>query len=282
MIRQLACRGCALTLLSVCRLGHPRWTSLRAKNGRPLFVREADFATEKSVIEWVEWRAKQTPGPGGSYDVDRSFNATQEPESKGMRMGNTNIGKRYVDLMIEPRARDTPGPGEHDLNLYEASVGMSCLKTNGPSADGKGGFSFAGRPSVGELPAPFTALSEPFFGESDIRTGDHTQDASYLNSLTPWRASERYIERAADKSDTSISWLSEETMRKNEGGSLSDAVDYTGGQKRKLQSTRLGSDRRFSTARAFTMSVNAKRCAENFATANERAAALAAGDGGER
>ena len=71
-------------------------------------------------------------------------------------------------------------------------------------------------------------------------------------------------------------------MRKNEGGSLSDAVDYTGGQKRKLQSTRLGSDRRFSTARAFTMSVNAKRCAENFATANERAAALAAGDGGEQ
>ena len=30
------------------------------------------------------------------------------------------------------------------------------------------------------------------------------------------------------------------------------------------------------------MSVNAKRCAENFATANERAAALAAGDGGEQ
>lgn len=184
-------------------------------------------ATEKSLIEWIEWRAAQTPGPGGTYDVDHSFNATQESEGKGTSMGNTNIGKRYVDLLIEPRAKATPGPGTHDLSLYEASVGMSCLKTNGPSKDGKGGFSFAGRPSVGEMPAPFSHLSAPNIGETDIRTGDHTTDASYVGSLTPWRQSERYKERSQSKNDasTSISWLSEESKLQAEAGRLSSIPD---------------------------------------------------------
>lgn len=140
-------------------------------------------------------------------------------------MGNTNIGKRYVDLLIEPVAKQTPGPGAHDLSLYEASVGMSCLKTNGPSKDGKGGFSFAGRPSVGEMPAPFASLSAPNLGDTDIRTGDHTKDASYIGSLTPWRQSERYMERSQSKDETSISWLSEESKMRGEAGKLSSIPD---------------------------------------------------------
>lgn len=225
---------------------------------------------------WLQHVAAQTPGPGGSYDVEGSFHRTQDSECFA-KIGNGNIGKRYIQLLVEPKGRNTPGPGTHDLSAYEASKGMSCLKTNGPSKDGKGGFSFAGRPSVGELPAPFSHLSEPVSGYSDIRTGDHTADASYIGALTPWRSSERYMERSESKGDkTGISWLSEESMRKGEAGSFGDITDYTAkAGRRKLRKSKLPNS--FMTKRAFTMAVNAKRCAEYFVSANASFDALAIG-----
>ena len=136
-------------------------------------------ATEKSMIEWIEHRARQTPGPGGTYDVGKSFERTQEV-SKGIRHGNGNIGKRYVDLLIEPRARSTPGPANYDVDTSMQHLGISCVKTGG-------GFSFTGRPSVGALPAPFQSLSAPSIGNTDIRLD---KSVDYGKSLTPWRESE--------------------------------------------------------------------------------------------
>ena len=261
---------------------HPKKGTKMARERKvdPKTGKTTSVKLEKSLIEWVQHVAAQTPGPGGTYDVEGSFAKTQDSEFKGTKMGATNIGKRYVQILIEPRARATPGPGAHDLSAYEASKGMSCLKTNGPGKDGKGGFSFAGRPSVGEMPAPFSHLSEPVSGSSDIRTGDHSADASYIGALTPWRASERYMERSQNKADKSgISWLSEESMRKGEAGSFGNITDYTAkAGRRKLQKSKLPGS--FMTKRAFTMGVNAKRCAEYFESANASFNALEIGGGG--
>jgi hypothetical protein len=101
-------------------------------------------------------------------------------------MGSTNIGKRYIDLLIEPRARSTPGPANYDVGTSLEHLGISCVKTDG-------GFSFAGRPNVGVLPAPFNSLSAPDLGMSVVRT---EKSADYSKTLTPWRESKRFVERS--------------------------------------------------------------------------------------
>eukprot|EP01049_Picozoa_sp_SAG25_P002345 SAG25_NODE_121_length_14652_cov_9.937607_4_plen_115_part_00 len=109
-----------------------------------------------------------------------------------MRMGSTNVGKRYVDLLIEPRARSTPSPANYDVGTSLEHLGISCVKTGG-------GFSFAGRPNVGELPAPFESLSSVNLSQTTIHT---EASADYSKSLTPWRESSRFVERSTVRSLT--------------------------------------------------------------------------------
>ena len=68
-------------------------------------------------------------GPGGTYDVSGSFERTQEV-SKGVRHGNGNVGKRYIDLLIEPRARSTPGEHTTAVFTYRAMLDSASLCLN--------------------------------------------------------------------------------------------------------------------------------------------------------
>ena len=127
------------------------------------------------MIEWVEWRARQTPAPGGSYNVGKALDKV-ECKSKGTRLGKTNIGKRYVELLVEPRARQTPGPGAYETTKCLEKLGVTCLKEGG-------GFSMSGRPSLGQLPGRFASLSSNSFSDIDIRleqvwTETRTRDTS--------------------------------------------------------------------------------------------------------
>lgn len=223
--------------------------------------------TEKSMIEWVEYRAAQTPGPGGTYNVSKALDKA-ECKSKGTRLGKTNIGKRYVELLVEPRARSTPGPGAYETTKCLEKLGVTCLKEGG-------GFSMSGRPSLGQLPGRFASLSSNSFSDIDIRLD---QSADHPKALTPWRDLPHLAEATAEAGSWSklantkpARGLSEMEKSVMEAGSFTDPKIRR--PRRKLTKPRCNNS--FLTATAFTNSINSRRRTEAVAEANETKEALA-------
>eukprot|EP01052_Picozoa_sp_SAG31_P022991 SAG31_NODE_1860_length_7048_cov_6.740325_4_plen_479_part_00 len=239
------------------------WQYLKSRKGAKLARGDA---TEKSMIEWVEWRARQTPAPGGTYNVSKALDKV-ECKSKGTRLGKTNVGKRYVELLVEPRARQTPGPGAYETTKCLEKLGVTCLKEGG-------GFSMSGRPSLGQLPGKFASLSSNSFSEIDIRL---EQSADHSKVLTPWRDQPNLAELSAaaggwtkfanSNPARQPSKLEQSSM---EAGSFTDPKIRRAG--RRLTAPRCTST--YLTGMAFTRSINSKRRTEAVQAAHETRLAL--------
>eukprot|EP01051_Picozoa_sp_SAG22_P002427 SAG22_NODE_107_length_19899_cov_24.034141_4_plen_483_part_00 len=239
------------------------WSYLKTNSGAKLSKGEN---MEKSMIEWVEYRAAQTPAPGGTYDVTKSLDYVQS-KSKGTRMGKTNIGKRYVELLVEPRAAQTPGPGAYETTKCLEKLGVTCLKEGG-------GFSMAGRPSLGQLPGKFASMSAASFSNIDIRL---ERSADHSKVLTPWRDQPHLAEQTAEAGSWAnlakkkpASQLSAVEQSVREAGSFTDPKIRRA--RRRLTRPKCSSS--YLTGAAFTNSINARRRTEAVNNANETKLAL--------
>jgi hypothetical protein len=222
---------------------------------------------EKSMLDWVMHRAKQTPGPGGTYDISKALDAV-ECKSKGTRMGKTNIGKRYVELLVEPKARQGPGPGAYETTRCLEKLGVTCVK------DG-GGFTMSGRPSLGQLPGRFASMSSAAFSSQygepsgiDIRLN---ASADHPKVLTPWRDNPTNASLVSESGSWSnlakqapARMLSRDEKLEREAGSFTDAVLYK--PRRMCRAPRCKNT--FLTGSAFTNSINSTRRKEAKAAAD--------------
>lgn len=84
----------------------------------------------KTSVEWVEFYAKQTPGPG-QYEVSKA-----EQKLLGPSGGRFSKAKPKTDVeVLEDRARAVPGPGQYNLPGTGAGIGGGVFSTACPLSD---------------------------------------------------------------------------------------------------------------------------------------------------